>query len=102
MECLAAARRLIVPLLGRPPRSCVMGMRADFPAYGVTPQSFVSEVLAFRQLATNPAFTADDKRRAYGLIVHHATMLNPLDAGYEGAGVALKLALCSWLDSQPH
>jgi hypothetical protein len=79
-----------------------MGMRVDFNAYGVTPQTFVSEVMAFRQLVADPALTPDDKKRAYGLIVQHATLLNPLDRGYEGAGVALKQALCSWLDSQPH
>jgi len=79
-----------------------MGMRADFAAFGITPKSFVYEVQAFRVLVADPALTADDKKRLYGLIVQHATMLNPLDAGYEGAGVALKLALCSWLDSQPH
>ena len=79
-----------------------MGMRIDFATFGVTPKSFVSEVQAFRQLVADPALTPDDKKRAYGLIVEHATMLKPTDAGYEGAGVALKLALCSWLDSQPH
>lgn len=79
-----------------------MGMRADFALFGVTPKSFVTEVQEFRLLVADPALTPDDKRRAYGLIVKHATMLNPLDAGYEGAGVALKLALCTWLDWQTH
>jgi len=79
-----------------------MGTRVDFVGYGVTPQDFVSEVLAFRQLVADPALTAEDKKRAYGLIVQHATLLNPLDQGYEGAGVALKQALCSWLDAQIH
>ncbi len=79
-----------------------MGTRVDFVACGVTPQSFVSEVLAFRQLVANPALTPHDKKRAYGLIVQHATLLNPLDKGYEGAGIALKQALCIWLDSLPH
>jgi hypothetical protein len=55
-----------------------------------------------RQLVADPALTPDDKKRAFGLIVQHATLLNPLDRGYEGAGVALKQALCSWLDSQLH
>jgi hypothetical protein len=77
-----------------------MGARIDFALFGVTPKSFVSEVQEFRQLVANPALTPDDKKRAYGQIVRHATMLNPLDQGYEGAGVALKLALCTWLDSQ--
>jgi hypothetical protein len=77
-----------------------MGTRIDFALFGVTPKTFVSEVLEFRQLVANPALTPDDKKRAYCLIVKHATMLNPLDAGYEGAGVALKQAACTWLDSQ--
>jgi len=79
-----------------------MGARVDFAGNGVTPQTFVSEVLAFRQLAADPALSADDKKRAYGLIVQHATLLNPQDKGYEGAGVALMQAACSWLDAQPH
>ncbi|HEV2977450.1 MAG TPA: hypothetical protein VG425_07660 [Casimicrobiaceae bacterium] len=79
-----------------------MGTRVDFTACGVTPQTFVSEVLAFRQLVADPALTPEDKKRAYGLIVQHALLLNPLDRGYEGAGVALKQALCSWLDAQTH
>jgi len=79
-----------------------MGMRIDLASFGMTPKSFVSEVQAFRRLIADPALTADDRKRAFGLIVQHATLLNPSDAGYAGAGVALKLALCSWLDSQPH
>lgn len=79
-----------------------MGMRADFAQFGITPSGFVSEVQEFRAYVANPAFTPEDKKRAYGLIVMHATMLNPRDAGYEGAGVALKEALCTWLDSQLH
>ena len=79
-----------------------MSTRADFALFGVTPKSFVCEVQQFRQLVADPALDPDVKKRAYGLIVKHATMLNPLDAGYEGAGVALKQALCTWLDSQTH
>jgi len=79
-----------------------MGMRVDCTVRGITPQTFVAEVLAFRQLVADPALSTDDKKRAYGLIVQHATLLNPQDRGYEGAGVALKHALCSWLDVQPH
>jgi len=74
------------------------GNRADLP---MTPCSFVSEVEEFRSYCASAAPSAAEKRRAYGLIVRHATMLNPLDAGYEGAGVALKAALCTWLDSLP-
>lgn len=79
-----------------------MGMQSDFTGFTITPQTFVSEVQAFCALAVNPGLTPDVKKRAYGMIVKHATMLNPRDTGYEGAGVALKEAACSWLDSQPH
>lgn len=79
-----------------------MVTEAEFPRFGVTPKSFVSEVQAFCAFVANPAPTPDDKRRAYIVIVKHATMLNPRDAGYERAGMALKEALCSWLESQPH
>lgn len=67
----------------------------------ITPMLFVSEVQAFRSFLANPTLTADDKRRAYGVIVQHATQLNPADVGYEGCGVALKEALCNWLDTLP-
>jgi len=77
-----------------------MDMRADCNACGVTSQSFISELQDFRSFVANPAPTPDDKRRAYGLIIKHAAMLDPLDAGYAGAGVALKHALCTWLDAQ--
>ena len=42
------------------------------------------------------------KKRAFGVIVHHAAALDAHDVGFEWAGVALKEALCMWLDSQPH
>ena len=79
-----------------------MGMQSDYTGFVITPQTFVSEVQAFRALVVSPALTPDDKKRAYGEIVRHATLLNPQDTGYEGAGVALKQAACTWLDSQPH
>jgi len=79
-----------------------MGMQADFALFGVTPESFVTEVREFRQLVADPELTPDDKQRAYGQIVKHATMLNPRDIGYEGAGVALKQALCTWIDWQTY
>lgn len=79
-----------------------MGMQTDSSRFGITANSFVSEVQQFRSFVANPGLTPDEKRRAYGLIVAHAAMLDPQDRGYEGAGIALKLALCTWLDSQPH
>ncbi len=59
---------------------------------------FVAEARAFRQSIHDPALSADDRRRAYDLIVHHAALLDPRDSGFAGAGVALKEALCAWLD----
>jgi hypothetical protein len=66
----------------------------------LTPTSLMSEVQEFRAAVANPARSADDIRRAYGLIVDHAGHLNPHDPGFEWAGVALKEAVCMWLDCQ--
>ena len=65
-----------------------------------TPAGFLSEVQEFRQSVGDPALTLAEKKRALGLIVTHAAALDPADAGFAGAGVALKEALCSWLDAQ--
>ena len=62
---------------------------------------FVCEVEEFRETIANPSFTFDEKKRAYGLIVKHAALLDPEDAGFWRAGVALKVALCAWLDFRP-
>jgi hypothetical protein len=67
----------------------------------LTPGTFVSEVEAFQKALADPAVSGDHKARAYALIVRHAALLNPLDIGFERAGVALKCALCAWLDSRP-
>ena len=67
----------------------------------LTPGTFVSEVEAFRKALADPAVPGDRKARAYARIVKHAAQLNPQDTGFERAGVALKCALCDWLDSQP-
>ena len=66
----------------------------------LTPTSLVSEVREFRAAVANPQRSADDIRRAYGLIVNHAANLNPHVPGFEWAGVALKEAACMWLDSK--
>jgi hypothetical protein len=63
-----------------------------------TSTGFVAEVRVFRESIHDPALSAADHRRAYDLIVHHAAMLDPRDSGFAGAGVALKEALCAWLD----
>ena len=69
--------------------------------HALTPNAFLSEVREFRQTIANPALTPEHKRRAFSLIVEHASTLNPSDAGYAAAGVALKEALCAWLDFDP-
>jgi hypothetical protein len=56
------------------------------------------EVRAFSATAANPALSRDDKRRAYGAIVHHAAMFDPRDAGFANIGVALHDACRMWLD----
>jgi hypothetical protein len=67
----------------------------------ITPAGFISEVKEFRETVVDPALTLAEKKRALGLIVEHAGTLDPADAGFASAGVALKEALCSWLDAQP-
>ena len=67
---------------------------------GLTPAGFLSEVQDFRDHVADPALTLAEKKRALGLIVTHAATLDPSDAGFASAGVALKEALCSWLDAQ--
>ena len=66
----------------------------------LTPTGLVSEVQEFREAVANPQRSADEIRRAYGLIVNHAGNLNPQAPGFEWAGVALKEAACLWLDSK--
>lgn len=68
---------------------------------GLTANGFLSEVREFRAAIANPALTPEARKRAFGLIVSHAAGLKPSDAGYEAAGVALKEALCTWLDFEP-
>jgi hypothetical protein len=68
---------------------------------GLTPAGFVSEVQDFRGFVADPAPTLAEKKRALGVIVKHAATLDPSDAGFASAGVALKEAVCSWLDAQP-
>ncbi len=59
---------------------------------------FVSEADAFRRAIRDPALTPEERRRAFDRIVHHAARLDPRDAAFARAGVALKEALCAWLD----
>ena len=66
----------------------------------LTPTGLVSEVQEFRSAVANPSCSTEEIRRAYGLIVNHAGNLNPHAPGFECAGVALKEAVCMWLDSK--
>jgi hypothetical protein len=69
-------------------------------AGGLTPAAFLTEVQDFREHVGDASLTLAEKKRALGLIVTHAATLDPADAGFAGAGVALKEAVCSWLDAQ--
>ena len=77
-------------------------MEMTIRAAGTTlaPNRFESEVEEFRETIADPSVTLDQKKRAYGLIVKHAALLDPKDAGFWRAGAALKVALCAWLDFQ--
>ena len=76
-------------------------IKHDVVVPGLTPIHFLSEVREFRDTIADPRLSADAKKRAFGVIVHHAASLDPRHVGFENAGVALKEALCMWLDSQP-
>ncbi len=78
-----------------------MRTQGDGGITSVTPAAFVSEVREFREAVGDSSLTLEEKRRALGVIVEHAATLDPADAGFASAGVALKEALCSWLDAQP-
>ncbi len=72
------------------------------PGLLLTPTSLLSEVREFRIAVADPARTDAEIKLAFGLIVVHAGHLNPLAPGFESAGVALKEAVCMWLDCQNH
>lgn len=78
-----------------------MAMTIQAVETSLVPNRFVSEVEEFREMIADPSLTLDEKKRAYGLIVKHAALLDPEDAGFWRAGAALKVALCAWLDFQP-
>jgi hypothetical protein len=78
-----------------------MEMTMHTAGASLAPNRFVSEVEEFRETIADPSLTLDHKKRAYGLIVRHAALLDPKDAGFWRAGAALKVALCAWLDFQP-
>ncbi len=66
----------------------------------LTASALVAEVEGFRAARADPAVAFRDKARAWGSIVRHASRLDPAAPGFERAGVALKEALCLWLDAR--
>ncbi len=78
-----------------------MGIPVHVAETGLAPSRFVSEVDEFREKIADPSVPPDEKKRAYDLIVAHAALLDPQEAGFWRAGVALKDALCAWLDYGP-
>ena len=78
-----------------------MRMHDAGDAGGLTPAGFLTEVQDFREHVGDPSLTMAEKKRALSLIVTHAAALDPADAGFASAGVALMEAVCSWLDAQP-
>lgn len=73
-----------------------MPVRAESAA--VAAGQFISEVESFRDAIDDPNVAFADKKRAYDVILRHAARLDPDDAAFWRAGVALKDALCAWLD----
>jgi hypothetical protein len=67
----------------------------------LSPQAFVAEVADFRDVVADPSLDIADKQAAWQEVVLHAGMLDPRALGFEGAGIALKEALCLWLDIRP-
>jgi len=78
-----------------------MGSAIQNASNGIAAGQFVSEVEDFREAIADPAMNFDAKKEAYDTILRHAAMLDPQDAGFWRAGVALKNALCVWLDFRP-
>jgi len=78
---------------------CMQGKESS--QAGIAPQRFVAEVEEFRATIADPSVGLVDERLAYIRIVRRAGLLDQDDAGFWGAGVALKEALETWLDFQP-
>jgi len=78
-----------------------MGTVIQTQGIGFASGQFVSEVEDFRAAIDDPTVNFDAKKRAYDAILRHAAMLDPQEAGFWRAGVALKNALCAWLDFRP-
>ena len=73
----------------------------ESPPNSLDPITFLTEVEEFREAIADPAQSHEELKRALCRIVMHAAKLDPNDAGFAGAGVSLKAALCAWLDAAP-
>ena len=78
-----------------------MGMPVHIEKREIASGEFVSEVEEFREAIRDPAVDFQTKKHAYDTILRHAAKLDPRDEGFWRAGVALKDALCAWLDFRP-
>ena len=76
-----------------------MGALTRDDTTGIAAANFVSEVEEFRAAIADPAVDFAVKQHAWDTIVRHAAHLDPQDAGFWRAGVALKDAVCAWLDA---
>lgn len=74
---------------------------ADEPLTSIAVANFVLEVEQFRAAAADPSVEFGAKQQAWDTIVRHAALLDPRDAAFWRAGVALKDAVCTWLDANP-
>ena len=61
-------------------------------------KAFVAEVEDFREVVCDVTRGLADKEAAWHEVVQHAGLLDPQASGFESAGLALKEALCLWLD----
>lgn len=75
--------------------------KVELESHHLSPQAFVAEVADFRDVVADPSRDLANKQAAWREVVLHAGMLDPQAAGFEGAGIALKEALCLWLDVRP-
>jgi hypothetical protein len=75
-----------------------MGMTVGAEHDAVAAGQFISEVESFRDAIDDPNLAFAAKKNAYDAILRHAAQLDPDDAAFWRAGVALKDALCAWLD----
>lgn len=79
-------------------RAMIRSFDVSVDLASVSPAAFVSEVERFEVTVANPLISTPEKARAWDEIVRHASLLDPHEPGFARAGMALKEALCRWLD----